>query len=475
MTTLALVNGIVLTMDEHRRLISRGTVLIEDEHIAAVGSADEVVVPSNAEIIEAEGHVVMPGLINSHCHVPQILLRGSVASQDRYLFDWLTNVLYPGLNAFSTDDIGPATTLFAVEAIRSGTTCVVDNQDGFVDTFSEAATQSVAAYSKVGLRAIYARMMFDRPLDLGSPVPEVKASERGIVHADFSRPTGQLLNGLEEIMRTHHRSSQGRIHIWPAPAHPSSATDQLIRASQSLARKFDTSWTMHLSNVVTDPPPGEMTTTHRLYENGLLDERLLACHCIGLRDDDVDRLKRAKSRIATQPVANGYLAMGDTPLSLILQDEIAVGIGTDDVNCNESVNLLGDMKALALHTRSRAADPSAISPERIIEMATIEGARAVGLESSIGSLEPGKLADVILVDLRHPQTTPHHHLPTTLVFATYGSEVDTVIINGDIVMRHRALRFVDDHDELTLCKDAITRAETISQRAGLRTTRPWRG
>jgi atrazine chlorohydrolase/5-methylthioadenosine/S-adenosylhomocysteine deaminase/melamine deaminase len=152
---------------------------------------------------------------------------------------------------------------------------------------------------------------------------------------------------------------------------------------------------------------------------------------------------------------------------------MTVGVGTDDVNCNESANLFSDIKTLALLTRSRAGDASAITPERILEMATIDGARAVGLGSSIGSLEPGKLADLILVDLRHAQTSPSHHLPTTLVFATHGHEVDTVLINGEVVMRHRQLRFLTAEEELALHHRGNERSAAIHRAAGLPLDRPW--
>jgi cytosine/adenosine deaminase-related metal-dependent hydrolase len=217
-----------------------------------------------------------------------------------------------------------------------------------------------------------------------------------------------------------------------------------------------------------------MSTPEYLHNIGALDDRLLAAHCIHIDRRDVRLLAQHEVKVSTQAVSNSYLASGVAPVPDMLACKMTVGLGTDDANCNDSVNLLSDMKVFALVHRATRQDASVVTPERILEMATIDGARALGMEGLIGSLEPGKKADVILVDLRHPQTTPAHDLPATLVFQAYGSEVDTVLVDGQVVMRRRELAFLPPARETSFYQDATGRAEGILKRAGIEGRRPWR-
>lgn len=306
MSVTAVTKGRVLTMDPARTVLERGTVLCEGPHIIAVGAQEDIVIPADAEIIDASGHVIMPGLINAHTHSAQVLLRGGVASQDRGLFDWLTSALYPGLDAYGLDDLGVARALFGIEALRSGTTCIVDNHEGFPDSPAAAATASVESYRDLGIRVMYARMQFDQPRQ---DAPGHPSGER----IEFARPTDAVIGELDRLMHTYAGVAGGRIQVWPAPAHPSAASERLMTACRDLARPFDTSWTMHLSNRRVDRAPG---LVHTLHASGLIDERLLAAHCIGIEEDEVELLARVGTRVVTNPVANAYLAMGSTPLSV---------------------------------------------------------------------------------------------------------------------------------------------------------------
>jgi atrazine chlorohydrolase/5-methylthioadenosine/S-adenosylhomocysteine deaminase/melamine deaminase len=474
MPVTAITGGTVVTVDQTRRVLTPGTVLIEGEHISAVGPADQIVVPPDATVIDAAEMAVLPGLINAHTHAPAILLRGTAASQDRSLFDWLINVLYPGLAAFDIDDLKTAITLYSLEALRSGTTSVVDNQDGFPDHTFEAGSASIDVYSAAGMRAFYAPMMFDQSSDSRDAfVASIAAKEPSVNHANFVRPTEQLLRDLERLMRAYNGSFEGRIQVWPAPSHPSTASETVIRASQQLALEHGTMWTMHMANAESTPAGGAPTSTQLLSSGNMLDSRLLASHCTNLDTEDVGLLRAADVKVSVQAVSSSYLAMGMTPLMNLLDQGVTVGMGTDDANCNDSVNLLSDMKIMTLLWRALESNPSAISPEKAIEMATIDGAHAIGMGQHIGSIEVGKLADIITVDLRHAQTTPSHHVATTIVFGTYGGEVDTAIINGEVVMRHRKVRFLSQEQEDSLYDEASARSSDIHARSGVRSSRAW--
>ena len=464
----SIVGGTVVTMDPDRRIIENGVVVIEDQHIAAVGPASGVLSPERAEVVDAAGMVVMPGLINCHTHVPQILLRGYSSNQRRGVWDWLTNVVHPGLEVYEPCDIRTAALLYSVEAIRSGMTCFVDNEDAWPDRTQEAIGHLIDAYRETGVRAMVARMMFDeKPAQLRDLVRSLQAQEPQVVHVDLWRATEKLLADVERLIRTYNGVAGGRIQVWPSPVGVI-CSDRMFETSRRLARNHRTMWTIHLVQGPAGAENPGPSSTEALDLRGHLDARLLASHCVGLSRGDIRILKAAGVKGCTQVVSNCFLGMGMAPVRQLLEAGLPMAVGTDDVNCNGTVNLLSDMKILALVHRALTNDPSTLPAEQVLEMATVNGARAVGMESEIGSIEAGKRADIILVDMGHAQMTPTHHIPSALVFQTYGNEVDTVLIDGNIVMRNRQLTWLTAAQERALYRDAAERSTGISLRAGIR-------
>ena len=464
----SIVGGTVVTMDPDRRIVEDGVVVIEDQHISAVGPASCVVTPQGAEVVDAAGMVVLPGLINCHTHVPQILLRGYSSNQHRDVWDWLINVVHPGLEVYEPSDIRTAALLYSVEAIRSGMTCFVDNEDAWPDRIQEAIGQVIDAYRDTGVRAMVARMMFDeKPEQLRDLIRSLQAQEPDVAHVDLWRPAERLLADVERLIRTYDRVAGGRIQVWPSPVGVI-CSDRMLETSRRLARDNGTMWTIHL----VQGPAGARTpgpsSTEDLHVRGHLDPRLLASHCVGLSRSDILILEATGVKGCTQVVSNCFLGMGMAPVRQLLEAGLPLAVGTDDVNCNGTVNLLSDMKILALVHRALTNDPSTLPADQVLEMATLNGARAVGMESEIGSIEAGKRADIILVDLGHAQMTPTHHLPSAVVFQTYGNEVDTVLIDGNIVMRNRRLTWLTAAEERALYRDAAERSTGISRRAGIR-------
>jgi atrazine chlorohydrolase/5-methylthioadenosine/S-adenosylhomocysteine deaminase/melamine deaminase len=461
-------------MDPERRILEPGTVVIEDEHIAAVGLPELVEVPTGATVIDAAGKAVLPGFVNAHSHVPQILLRGG-ASHDRGLLDWLFNVLYPGLAVYTPEDIHAATLLYCAEALRAGITTVVDNEDASPADFARVGKASVDAFTQAGIRAVYARMFFDktRP-EMDELLGAVMAKEPAVRHVSVNASLDNILDGLEDLIRRHHGSAGGRIQVWPGPSIPFLLSEKGIHASQRLAEEHNTMWTMHVSEDAIERQVHWMSTPEYLHNTGCLDQRLLAAHCVHVDERDIRFFLQHDVKVSTQPVSNAYLASGVAPVPAMLTAGVTVGMGTDDANCNDSVNLISDMKVLALMHRAVHGDASVITPEKILEMATIDGARAVGMDRDIGSIEVGKKADLITIDLRTPQTTPAHDLAATIVFQAYGSEVDNVLVNGEIVMRDRQLAFLDGQDEHAFLDDAAARSARILRDSGIAGTRAWR-
>ncbi len=475
MNDIIIRNGIVLTMDKHRTILSDGAVVIKADRIVAVGPNDEILARYRAaKVIDASGNLIMPGFVNSHTHVIQVLLRGGL-SQDRELYDWLFNVLYPGLEQYRPEDAQLAATLYVTEAVRSGITTIVDNADqGRSD---DIAAATIETYGKLGIRAIYARMFFDSsPQHLEKLVETVMRKAPAVKHANsLFEPTDDALSHIESLISRYHNAYEGRIHVWPAPGLPNTTTeDGLMRAAQ-MAEKYGTMVTLHLAEAPLDANMHGMTSTEYLNALGFLSPRLLAAHCVWMNERDLRLLKFHNVKVAHNAVSNLYLASGFAPVSKMVSQGITVGVSTDDANCNDTISMILAMKIAALAQRGSNLDSSALTTEKVVEMATIDAAKAIGLDHEIGSLEPGKKADVIVVGLQKAQLYPNHHIPSVLVFQAYGSEVEMVIADGKILMEERVLTFLDDADELLLYKDAQRASESIAKRGGLTgLEREWR-
>lgn len=473
MSLIAIVGGRVLTMDDRRRILDRGTVLVEDDRINAVGPDDEVAIPADAEIIDAAGQIVMPGLVNSHTHGTQSLLRAG-GNQDRDLLDWMFNDLYPGLAAYSLSDVKVALELFCLESIRSGVTTVVLNDHVHPFDPLPAIDTAIEVLGRTGIRAVYARMFTDaiRP---SSPtfLQTVRAREPEVRPASVLRETTAILSDLDEMYRKHDHSYGGRIRVCASPSTASTTSLQALEYSRNRARTQDGIWALHLSETPGDRPVGEMSAVRYLDSYGLLDSRLLLGHCVHVDAADIRLIRRADASISTQPVSNGVLGSGIAPVPAFLQAGINVGIGTDDANCNDACDVLSDLKTLGVVQRAVNCDAAAMTAEELIEIATLGGARAVGQASDIGRLAAGYKADVVLLDTRSPHLTPSSSIPAALVWQATGRDVRTVLVDGRIVMRDGVVDWLDGNAEAGLLATASERAEAIAERAGIATTRPW--
>jgi cytosine/adenosine deaminase-related metal-dependent hydrolase len=472
MVTKAIVNGHVLTMNPDRQLIKPGSILIEDDQIAAIGASDTINIAPDTEVIDATGMAVLPGLINAHTHVSQILQRGG-PSHDRDLYDWLFNVLYPGLAAYTPEDARVAAQLYCAEAIRSGITTIVDNEDA--GQYESIAQATIESFQQTGIRAVYARMFFDAPREsMNEYLKSVMAKEPDVHHISNTESTDKAISHLENLIHQYHGTENGRISVWPAPSIPLVVSEKGLRESQRLAKENGTMWTLHLAESTIEQQVLWISPTEYLSNLGFLDDSLLAAHCIYVNERDIRMLRQHNVKVSTQVASNAYLGSGVAPIADMIALGLTIGIGTDDANCNDSVNLLSDMKLLAHIHRATSRDAAVLTPEKILEMATIDGAKAIGMEKQIGSLEVGKKADVILIDLNQPQMTPCHNIPAALVFQSYGNEVDTVIIDGEIVMRHRKLAFLPPEDEIPFYAKVNQSALDMLERAGIAPSRTWK-
>jgi cytosine/adenosine deaminase-related metal-dependent hydrolase len=467
MNGTTLITGVTaLTMDSEHRVIPDAALLIDRDTFVYVGPREHC--PSGAAVtLDGAGMLAMPGLVNAHTHVPQILLRGA-PSQGRRLQDWLNNVLAPGLAAYTTEDFEVATLLYCAEAVRSGMTTVVANEDAGGADYLGVADPVLRAFARSGLRVYYARMIRDLVDDRVLAASGAADLERMRLRTRAERyDTATALAEYAELSRRHHGVGDGRIEVWPAPATTVTTTLETYAHAQRLAREHGTGWTIHLAETPIEQELHGCSPVQLLDQHGLLDENLLAAHCVHLGEADLALLAERGVRISTQPTSNAYLGAGIAPVPAMLQHGVTVGLGTDDANANDSINLFSEMRVLALLHQATAQDPAILPPRRVLELATSSGAAAVGAQDRIGTLEVGKRADLVLVDLGGVRTTPVFDPATTLIFQAGGSEVDTVLVDGRVLMRHGTLTFLTPDEEQALCREAQERAERIIERAGL--------
>jgi atrazine chlorohydrolase/5-methylthioadenosine/S-adenosylhomocysteine deaminase/melamine deaminase len=465
MAVTAIRGGTLVTVDAHRRVIPDGGVLIEDGSIAWVGPSVSMPPVDGARVLDTTGMVVMPGLVNAHTHVAQILLRGGL-SHSRRLYDWLLNVVCPGLAQYGPGDHRSAIRLYAAEAIHSGITTIVTNEEPDYTDSENATRIALDTFGETGLRVIYARMFRDQ---LASGTAELFREERTKAPELADSPTVVRLEStlaeLERLNRAYRHAWGGRVAIWPSPATTAATSAEALRRTAELADALGIRWALHLAETTLETEIRPISPVRYLQELGVLGPRLLAAHCVHVDDDDIALLARHGVNVVTLPVSNCYLGSGIAPVPRLRDAGVTVAIGTDDANCNDSVNLFHDMKFLALIHRGLARDPALLSPQCVIDMATIDGARALGLDDRIGSLEVGKRADVIVCRLDRPQTTPVHDVMATLLFQAYGSEVETVLVDGQLLLREGKLMWANESE---VCRDAQRRSQGIVARAGLR-------
>jgi cytosine/adenosine deaminase-related metal-dependent hydrolase len=474
--TLLIRGAHVVTMDPERRELPDGFVAVRDDEIVAVGPAHQC--PANAEtVIEAGGRAALPGFVNAHTHAIHILMRGGL-SDDRPLYDWLFNVILPGLAAYGMDDVELAARFYCTEALLAGITTFVDNVEFPVDRFDAAADTAIAVYREMGLRVIYARMFYDyTPPGFPQLVEAIEAREPGVRH-DPSGPesTEAALARIDALIRRHHGGADGRIQVWPSPGVAIFCSRAGLLGAKDLARRHGTRLTLHLAESPRDRCQSGMTSIEYLGSIGFLGPEVLAGHCVQADQNDIKILRAFGVAVANNAASNLFLGSGIAPVAEMQAAGITVGLGTDDANCNNGVNMIADMKIAALAQKGKYGRATAITAERVLEMATIDGATAVGMADQIGSLEVGKKADLVLVDLSRPYLFPRHSVASVLVYQANGSEVDTVIVDGRVLVRDGQLTASQSGEggPAELARSAQLASARLAERAQL-TDYPSRG
>ncbi|THF81317.1 amidohydrolase [Cohnella fermenti] len=413
--SLLITGGTVLTVNETNEVIEVGAVLIEQGRIADVGEAAVLEAKySNIEKLDAAGHVVLPGLVNLHLHSG--LIRGT--AEDLPVFEWLTKYVDPKHRALTDELAYAAARLSYTEGLLAGTTCVMDMYR-FMHRCADAAEQ-------LGLRATLAPYVVDKP------------------GMDYFESLDKNIRLVEE----RNRTANGRIQVWFALEHLTYCTEDAYRRAAKLAEKYDTGIHTHGEESIAMARRLHAETgrwpVELFYDRGILGPKTVLAHCVWLQDSEMELLAKTGTSVAHCPVSNLKLASGIAPIKELLDLGVNVGIGTDGVKENNSLDMLEEMKYVPLLQKARLLDATAIPAEVALRMATIDGAKALGLDKEIGSLEIGKKADLIMVDFRKHHLTPiirgkYNNAVSNLVYSASGSDVSHVFIDGKPIVRERKL------------------------------------
>ncbi|GAC1314925.1 MAG: amidohydrolase family protein [Acidimicrobiales bacterium] len=401
-------NGIVIPLEGHRAYHQPGSVLIEDREILAVGAVEDIdrdPRAASAAVVDATGHAVIPGLHN--CHLHSGLLRGTAESLS--LWDWLRTYVDPAHRALTPEIAAIASQQCYAESLLAGTVSVLD-----MWRFMEGSADAAAA---LGIRATLAPYVADEP---GYDYFESVASNR-------------------RLLESRHGTADGRVRAWVGLEHLLYCTPAAFRQAAAMAEEFDTGIHTHSSETIWEVQESLRLWGRRpievMEQRGILSERTVIAHCVWLDDREIELLAGTATAVSHCPCSNMKLASGPARIGALQAAGVTVGLGSDGEKENNNLDLIEEMKFASLLMKVSTLDPTVGDPWDILTMATLDGARALALDHISGSLEPGKRADVVTVDLRGLHTTPIHrgadfNVPAHLVFSATGRDVADVWVDG---------------------------------------------
>jgi 5-methylthioadenosine/S-adenosylhomocysteine deaminase len=416
---LLVSGGTIVTMDGARRVIEDGAIAVKDGKIVAVGRRSEVVKSYQAtQTISARGKAVIPGLINTHTHIPMTLFRG--IADDLDLNEWLTKYIFPAeAKNVNEEFVRVGAQLGLAEMIRGGTTTYCD-----MYYFEDAIADETA---KAGVRGVLGETIID------FPVADNKTHEEAMAYTE-----------------KYVKKWMGHKLIVPAiaPHAPYTVSEQHLKAIKAFSDRTGAPIVTHIAETQKENKDILTNTGARpvgyLDRIGFLNNRVIAAHLVVINDEEIALLKTRGVGGAHNPQSNMKLASGVAPIPQMLKMDFPIGLGTDGAASNNDLNIWEEMDTVAKLHKVFTQDPKVITAKEAFEMATIRGARALHLEKEIGSIEEGKRADIVIVDFEELNQTPIYNIYSHLVYATKAGDVRTVIIEGRVVMLNHRLQTLDE-------------------------------
>jgi 5-methylthioadenosine/S-adenosylhomocysteine deaminase len=418
--TISLVvnGGTVITQDAAHRIVTPGAVAIDATDIVEVGTPEAIAARYQPrDTIDARGQVILPGLINTHTHAPMVMYRG--LADDLALMDWLQKYIFPAeAKTVSPELVRVGTRLAALEMIESGTTT-------FADMYYFEEEIAKVAFG-AGLRGVLGETVIQFPV------------------ADAKTP-GEALARAERFIKEFKDNGLIVPAVAPHALYTNDSTTLL--AAAELGRKYDVPVIIHFAETEDEVRAARerytLTPTAALESIGFWGPKTLGAHGIWVTDEDIAILKRRHVGVAHNPESNMKLASGAAPVTKYLAAGVALGLGTDGAASNNDLDMFEAMRQAAFLAKLVTKDPTAVSAQTALDLATVGGARALAMEKLVGSLEAGKRADVITVSMAAARQTPLYDPISHIVYVTRGDDVRTTIVNGKILMRDRRVQTLD--------------------------------
>lgn len=436
MANLLIKNAEIITMDKNGTILT-GDIYIEDDTIKEIGVNLN---PKHVDkVIDARNRTVIPGLIQTHIHLCQTLFRGQ--ADDLELLDWLKKRIWPLEAAHDEESIYYSAMLGIGELIQSGTTCIVDMETVH---HTDAAFQALA---ESGIRALSGKVMMDK----GEDVPEL-----------LREKTDESIQQSVDLLEKWHNYDNGRIEYAFCPRFVISCTEELLVKVRDLSASYNVKVHSHASEnrseiALVEAERGMRNVVY-LDHIGLANERLILAHCVWLNEEEKQIIKKRKVKVTHCPGSNLKLASGIADVPDMLEKDIFVSLGADGAPCNNTLDMFNEMR-LAAVLHKPAYGPTAMKAKKVFEMATIGGARAVGMEDKIGSIEVGKKADLAILNLNKFHAYPSAGVDpiSRVVYSASKYDVETTIINGKIVMENRIMKTIDEEIVLKESNRSIKR------------------
>jgi 5-methylthioadenosine/S-adenosylhomocysteine deaminase len=438
--TILIKNGTIVTMDEKNSIV-RGDVLIQDGRIVEIGRE---IGSGDAEVIVADGCAVLPGFVQTHIHLCQTLFRG--AADDLSLIDWLKKRVWPMEAAHTAESIRASARLGIAELIKGGTTCALT-----METVRHTE-EVLKVVDETGFRATVGKCMMDK----GEEVP-----------VELQEETRASIDESVALITKWHGRAKGRIRCCFAPRFAVSCTSELLKEVAALAREHGVMIHTHSSEnkkecEIVESETGRRNVTY-LDAIGISGDHVMLAHCIHLDAEEMEILAQTRTNVSHCPSSNLKLGSGLARVAEMLARKISVSLGADGAACNNRLDMFTEMRTAAL-LQKLAHGPEILPAASVLQMATIDGARALGLEAEIGSIEVGKRADVIVIELNRSHSSPSPDVISALVYSAQASDVRSTIIDGQVVMLDRQLLTLNEPDVI---REANRQASELVQRARL--------
>jgi 5-methylthioadenosine/S-adenosylhomocysteine deaminase len=431
---ILITGSTVVTLDEKDTKFAPGALAVDGDTIIAVGINEEIHAKyEGKQTIDVPGSIIMPGLVNSHTHAAMTCFRG--IADDMELMDWLNRYIFPA----EARNVNPelaywGSMLACAEMIKSGTT-----------TFSDMyifEQETARAAQQAGMRCLIGEVLFD------FPSPNFKTPEAGLAYT-------------EKLIQTW--ADHPLINIMVEPHALYTCSPDLLKASKILADRYQVPLATHFLENKAEAKQleekfGKRSTTF-LMENGFLDERFIAFHGVLMDEEDMRIFADHGCKVVHNPESNMKLASGVAAVPTMHEHGIVVGLGTDGCASNNNLDMFQEMDTAAKLGKAALLDPTVMSARTVLRMATCDGAKVLGLDARVGSLEVGKKADICIIDMDKPHLTPLYDEYSHLVYAVGGADVETVLINGKLVMKDRQLLTIDEEEVMRRVRSIALRVK----------------